>query len=190
MNISNQALTFISLLMFSSSLIAEPVFVRLQDNLDDPRGYCFDLSGYAKKIGWDEPVQTHTCKHEIAHADQVVDSENLNGASGPLHFFEYKVCVKANTLKAGESLYIDHCDKSSEQTWMMSKTGKLSPTDKPELCLTISDKPIEAGTPPGFDQYWIRSLSLETCDNAIADRQQWQAQAPEKYNPGETALKP
>ena len=49
--------------------------------------------------------------------------------------------------------------------------GKIQPKNNSSLCLTVSDEFREGGG--GTPVHLIRTLTLESCDDAISSRQKW-----------------
>jgi hypothetical protein len=179
--------------MFSSLqlVFAEPVFPRLAADLDEPRGYCFDLSGYDENINWKNPIQTHTCKHDLTHGDQIIESADITASGGRLYLPVYDICIQAEHAESGAQLMLSHCADEILQQWQFTEKGLLQPMANPDICVTIGTEPTALGTPPGTPQFWHRSLVLDQCDEAIQDLQTWTLQPPKKYMSGPGArMKP
>ena len=166
------------------SVNAEPVFLRLAANLNEPRGFCIDLSGYGENINWKNPVQTHTCKLTVSHGDQAFESENIMSPVGALYLPVYDICIQAEDTTPGSRLLLDRCKEHALQHWRFADDGRIQSAENPGICLTIGDEAEEAGTPPGVRQYWIRTLALEPCSAADAERQFWSLEKIDNYMPG------
>ena len=188
---SNRVAITISGWVLALSLIesvnSEPVFLRLAANLNEPRGFCIDLSGYGENINWKNPVQTHTCKRTISHGDQVIESENIGSSVGILYLPVYDICIEAENTTPGSQLLLDHCKQHALQHWRYAEDGRIQPAENADMCLTIGDEADEAGTPPGVRQYWIRTLALEPCSETDTERQVWSLEEIENYMPGPSA---
>ena len=169
------------------SVNSEPVFLRLAANLNEPRGFCIDLSGYGENINWKNPVQTHTCKRTISHGDQVIESENIGSSVGILYLPVYDICIEAENTTPGSQLLLDHCKQHALQHWRFADDGRIQPAENADMCLTIGDEAEEAGTPPGVRQYWIRTLALEPRSETDTERQVWSLEEIENYMPGPSA---
>ena len=48
--------------------------LRAVDALDEPRGYCIDISGAGPTLDLDAPLQAHTCKGTGTIDDQLFDA--------------------------------------------------------------------------------------------------------------------
>lgn len=178
------------LLAFSPKASADPLFARLSDNLDEPRGYCFDLSGFDATINWDRRVQAHTCKQNRSHGDQVIESSRISVTGGKLYMPVYDICLEARDASPGSDLLLKHCSDNPFQSWQLSNGGQLQLVDNPEMCITVGSDSFEAATPEGFQQFWYRLLFVDFCEAGDADRQQWHLEAPQNYNPGPGARMP
>ena len=133
--------------------MAELVFVRIVDPLDEPRGYCIDISGYDDHINIDNPLQAHTCKEEVSNGDMVFDSARLLNERD-LFVPVYDYCAEAAD-EAGAHVFIKHCTAGPSQKWALSGNGTITPVSNSGLCLTLGTETAEAGTPPDVQQYCI-----------------------------------
>ena len=178
------------LVSLSTSASADPMFARLSNNLDEERGYCFDLSGFDASINWDRRVQAHTCKQNRSHGDQIIESNRISADGGSLYMPVYDICLEARDALPGSDLLLKHCDGNPLQQWQHSKNGQLQLVNNPEVCITVGSDSFEAATPAGFQQYWYRLLFVDFCEAEHANRQQWRLEAPRSYNPGPGARMP
>jgi hypothetical protein len=178
------------LLPLSPSASADPFFARLSANLDEERGYCFDLSGFDDSINWDRRLQAHTCKQNRSHGDQVIESSRISAEGGALYMPVYDICLEARAASPGSDLLLKHCDGNAMQQWQHNSNGQLQLVNNPEVCITVGSDSFEAATPAGFQQYWYRSLFVDFCEAEHTDRQQWHMEAPRSYNPGPGARMP
>jgi len=64
----------------------DPMFAKLSSNLDEERGCCFDLSGFAENINWDRRLQAHTCNQNRSHGDQIIESSRISSNDGLLYY--------------------------------------------------------------------------------------------------------
>ncbi|MAY01387.1 MAG: hypothetical protein CMQ38_00240 [Gammaproteobacteria bacterium] len=178
------------LLVFTQTVSAEPMFTRLIADLDEVRGYCFDLSGFDENINWDRRVQAHTCKQNRSHGDQILESERISMSGGNLYMPVYDICLGARDALPGSDILLQHCDGSELQAWQLSSNGMLQLANNPEMCVTVGSDSFEAVTPEGFQQYWYRLLFIDFCSSESADRQQWRFASPQNYTPGPGARMP
>jgi hypothetical protein len=49
--------------LFCGTATADPLLLRTTFPLDEPRGYCVDISGFAATLRLEEPLQAHTPAH-------------------------------------------------------------------------------------------------------------------------------
>ena len=149
---------------------SEGAFLRTTQALDEePRGYCLDVSGPPERINLDAALQVHTCKYGQSNEDQLFEWVE----PGRVHMPEYDVCLAANNIDAGEKLFVQSCASAEHQSWNLTAAGLLSPTSRPDLCVTLGAEPRPAGAPAWLSPvYHARELSLERCDGAAQARQQ------------------
>jgi len=161
-----------ALVTFSLPITAfsEGAFLRTTQALDEePRGYCLDVSGPPERINLDAALQVHTCKYGQSNEDQLFEWVE----PGRVHMPEYDVCLTANNIDAGEQLFVQSCAGAGHQSWNLTAAGLLSPTSRPDLCVTLGAEPRPAGAPAWLSPvYHARELSLERCDGAAQARQQ------------------
>jgi len=146
---------------------------------DEFRGYCFDVAGSGANARVEEPLRVHTCKYTGTTAQYSgTNSDQLfqwrGAGSGQIHIPEFDRCLTTNTFEAGTQLMLEACGNSERHAWSFGPTGRLSPESAPELCVTIADERLPAGTPVWISPvYHRRDLSLEPCDEAVHARQSW-----------------
>jgi len=170
--------------------LADPMFARLSANLDEERGYCFDLSGFDENINWDRRLQAHTCKQNRSHGDQIIDFDKISATGGMLYMPVYDICLEARGSIPGSDLLLKHCNGSALQQWKLTNNGFLQLVSNPEMCITVSSDSYEAATPAGFVQFWFRHVVIDYCSTEKTERQQWHSEFPENYNPGPGARMP
>jgi hypothetical protein len=149
------------------------VYLQTAAQLDEPRGFCFDLSGFPVP-SFDTPVQGHTCKESYDHRDQLY--EEAAAKNGQLKLPAYSRCLAAE----GDKLFARPCAASPAQKWLISTGGALRPSPDPTLCVTIGTESTLAGHPEEVRPSWLhRTISLAKCDWKIGPRQMWRLKAPE-----------
>jgi len=55
-------LGFLLSIYVASLASAAPAMLRAAEALDEPRGYCLDISGVGPTLDLEAPLQAHTCK--------------------------------------------------------------------------------------------------------------------------------
>jgi len=183
-------ITSLLLLGFMQAALADPMFAKLSSNLDEERGYCFDLSGFDENINWDRRLQAHTCKQNRSHGDQIIESSRISATDGQLYMPVYDICLEARSDMPGSDLLLKRCNDNALQNWKLTNDGLLQLVSKPEMCITVGSDSFEAVTPEGFDQYFFRHVVINYCSTEQADRQQWLLEIPNNYNPGPGARMP
>jgi len=175
---------------FIQHAIADPMFARLTTQLDEARGYCFDLSGFDENINWDRRLQAHTCKQNRSHGDQIIESSRISATGGNLYMPVYDICLEARADTPGSDLLLKHCDNNVLQQWQLNGEGFLQLVSNPEMCITVGSDSYEAATPEGFIQYWFRHVVVDYCSSEKTERQLWHLEFPQNYNPGPGARMP
>jgi len=74
-------------------------------------------------------------------------------------------------IKQGSTIKLSSCDKNEKQKFVLKSDGKIQPKNNSSLCLTVSEDFREGGG--GTPVHLIRTLTLESCDDAISSRQKW-----------------
>ena len=131
--------------------------LRLDDNLDDPQGYCIDVAGFGSSLQLDAPLQAHTCKP--GSDDQLFTAIDSDG----LLLTEYDRCLAAAMPEAGAAVIVAACDSSARgQGLRFDSIGRvyLAPERGPELCVGVSP---DAGEPAGGRNHLRRDLALYDC---------------------------
>ena len=161
----------------STSALASPALLRTAAALDEPRGYCVDISGFRETLRLDDPLQAHTCKYGAPHEDQLFDVD----ATGAIRTREYDRCLAAADLEEGAKLLARPCANSRTQRWSLS-AGRLSPAARPELCVSLQGKRGEiAGTPILISPvYRRRDLALARCGDPLDSLQGFRSSAPDE----------
>jgi triacylglycerol lipase len=146
---------------------AESSMLRAVETLDEPRGYCLDISGSGPTLDLDAPLQAHTCKAQAPVDDQIFElTEQRVRAS------EHDLCVAVESLEAGQPLHLRGCADSRLQRWRFTD-GRLSPAARPELCVALAAVRGEPwGTPRLVSPAYRRqTVALAVCDEATAARE-------------------
>ena len=137
--------------------------LRLDDNLDDPQGYCVDVAGFGANIRLDAPLQAHTCKP--GSADQMFSPIALVDGGG-IGLVEYDRCLAAAMAESGAGINVVGCDASTlNQRFSLGEDGRvqLASPDGPGLCLGIA---AGMGEPAGGRDHLRRDLVLYHCEEA------------------------
>lgn len=144
-------------------------FLRLKDNLDEPKqlGFCIDLKGWNPVAFTD--AQAHSCKPSSGSAGGGTDEEFVpqNGAVAGRADASGR-CLQAQSAAAGAGLDVPACDVAQplqKFTWVGdNSTGTLvlggNPPPAPALCLAAGAALRQANS------YWARDLELQPCASA------------------------
>lgn len=145
--------------------------IKLVAVLDEPRGWCVDMSGSKTSASTTSPLQGHTCyDYEGAIAvDQGVAMSEV--ASGALRFPFFGVCVVGTGIAAGSPVTLTSCGSGNTAAIRMSSAGLISPVSASQLCLTIGATSTPGGG--GNPVHRKRGLTWATCSEADAARQTW-----------------
>ncbi|HEY9181856.1 MAG TPA: hypothetical protein VIQ99_01575, partial [Gammaproteobacteria bacterium] len=146
---------------------AEVAMLRTVAALDEPRGYCLDISGAGPTIDLDAPLQAHTCKGQ-----GTIDDELFEANAEQIRASEHDRCLAAEALEPGKPLLLRACSSSRVMRWRFAD-GRLSPASRPELCVTLGSAASEPwGTPRLVSPAYRRqTLALAACEEAAAARQ-------------------
>ena len=144
---------------------AEPAMLRAIHSLDEPRGYCLDISGSGPTLDLEAALQAHTCKGVAPVDDQLFEASGQQLRS-------HDRCVTVEALEPGAPLHLRACADSRTQRWRFAD-GRLSPASRPELCVALAAVRGEPwGTPRLVSPAYRRqSVSLAACDALSASRQ-------------------
>ena len=150
---------------------ADDVYLRVSEPLDEWRFYCLDIPGNRDNLLGIQ-LNIHTCKEGMWHRDTIFSYERAT--VGDLYMPEYDLCVEASSPEADSTLHLAECAADEMQKWDFSGPN-VRPMANPDLCLTVSSIPGELTSgglayPTGYKS---REISLQSCSEAIADRQQW-----------------
>ena len=149
---------------------SEGAFLRNLHALDDEsRGYCLDIVGAGENINREAPLGTRTCKYERNYVDQLFEW----GAPDKLHAPEYDLCVAADSIEEGGQLFVQDCSDAAEQSWSLTPNGLLSPSSRPDLCVTLNAERGLANSPVWLAMvYHGRTVSLAPCADSARTLQQ------------------
>jgi hypothetical protein len=145
--------------------------LRLQDNLDEPRGICIDIRGFRDSIDLHVPVQAHTCKPDPdRREDGMFIVERILEQSGTTRFRNptYDVCLDVLSAEERGSIFVRKCSDAESQQFTISALGEIRPVPNPGTCVTVSPSPshpaVLGGTEikPGIT-FVARAMSLATC---------------------------
>ena len=176
-------------LFTSSPATAEGQFLRSSYDLGDPSGYCLDIPGFGPRMRKNAPIGTHTCKY--SRPGFSVDEQFEVTQSNHFRLPEYDLCLSANTLEAGSHVNTIDCASDKVHSWTKNTTGHVTPTDSPELCLTLSSERVFVNTSvANLHPNSSRSVSLENCARGLDYFQTWKWSDPgEQDTPSANTLR-
>jgi len=150
---------------------AEGLFLRNLHVLDDEyRGYCLDIPGARGRINRDNPVGMRACKY----LDNNVDQQFVWVAPDGLYASEYELCVAVDKIDNGGKLMMQDCADVEVQSWAMSPDGLISPSSRPDLCLTFSAERGISNSPAWLASvYHSRTVGLAPCSQDSMALQQF-----------------
>jgi len=143
------------------------ILLRLQNNLDEPRGMCIDIRGYRDSIDLNVPVQAHTCKLDPLRREDgmfIVEQTGTTRFRNPT----YDVCLDVLSAEERGSIFVRKCSGAESQQFAITKLGEIRPAPNPGTCITVSPSQshpaVFAGTEikPGVT-FVARAMSLATC---------------------------
>jgi acetyl esterase/lipase len=143
---------------------AQGAMLRTISALDEPRGYCLDISGSGPTLDLNAPLQAHTCKGQSPLDDQLFEL-----AEQQVRASEHDRCLAVEAPEAGQTLHLRGCSDSRLQRWRFVD-GRLSLASRPELCVALAAARGEPwGTPRLVSPAYRRqSLALAACDGTVA----------------------
>jgi acetyl esterase/lipase len=158
----------------SAVATATPALLRTVESLDEPRGYCLDISGSGPTLDLEAPLQAHTCKGVAPIDDQLFEASGRQ-----IRASEHDRCLAVEVLEPGQPLRLRPCSDSRMQRWRFAD-GRLSPASRPELCVALAAARGEPwGTPRLVSPAYRRqSVTLEPCDSQTVARQTFRWLAP------------
>jgi triacylglycerol lipase len=157
-----------------SSAAAAPALIRTVDALDEPRGYCLDISGVGPTLDLEAPLQAHTCKGLEPSDDQLFEASGQQVRAS-----QHDRCLAVEALELGAPLRVLACSDSRLQRWRFAD-GRLSPASRPELCVALASARGEPwGTPRLVSPAYRRqAIALDKCDSQADARQTFRWLAP------------
>jgi acetyl esterase/lipase len=158
----------------SAVATATPALLRTVESLDEPRGYCLDISGSGPTLDLEAPLQAHTCKGLAPIDDQLFEASGQQ-----IRATEHDRCLAVEALEPGQALRLRPCSDSRLQRWRFAD-GRLSPASRVELCAALAAARGEPwGTPRLVSPAYRRqSVALEPCDSQTVARQTFRWLAP------------
>lgn len=153
--------------------------IRLQNDLDDPSGYCIDVRGFGAGIRLDTDLQAHSCKSSVADDQAFV----LRGGSqkNSIVLVDYDVCLAVADPEPGASILLAPCDDAAvSQRFQWLGDGRLrllaeQDASRPELCVGVAGG---AGEPAGGRNHLRRDLLLRDCNEAESRLITWRVAEP------------
>ena len=175
---SNQNLSFASIgalalisLGLPSAALSQGAFLKNLQPLDDEiRGYCLDVRRAPPNVDLEGRLGTHACKYGLENVDQQFEWR----APDQIYLPEYDRCLTAAGFDVGAELFARSCADTERQSWVVNSDGRITPTSRPDLCMTLSADQRVAGTPSWISPvFHARDITLETCAEAALARQQF-----------------
>lgn len=145
----------------------ERFLIRLEDNLDDPLGYCIDVRGFGAGIRLDADLQAHSCKSNFPDDQSFAMSDEP--PAGGIVLVDYDVCLAVAEPESGASILLSPCDDESvfrRFEWLDDGRVHLiveQDASRPKLCIGVADG---AGEPAGGRNHLRRDLMLLDCAGA------------------------
>ena len=172
-NLSLASIGALALLSLSlpSTALSQGAFIKNFQPLDDEiRGYCLDVRRSGPNVELDARLGAHACKYGMDNVDQQFEWR----APDQLYLPEYDRCLTAARVDAGAELFVRSCVDTEQQSWVVSSDGRIIPTSRPDLCVTLSADRHAASTPSWISPvFHARAITLETCAEATLARQQF-----------------
>ncbi len=165
-------LLFSGLLLGSTAFAATMVEVTLIDKLDEPRGFCFDLTGVGAEALPENGLQTVSCSSSQGQlaGDQAFDGDLI--PAGTFRLIEHDVCMTLTGTSAGSTFALEPCDGGELQQFTHRANGRVVAAAAPGNCVTAGEGPSQQGQ-SGDPVTLIRDLTLQVCDGSRDARQQW-----------------
>ena len=139
--------------------------------LDEPRGFCVDMTGSKESAQPNSPLQTHTCydyEGQIA-VDQGVTTSGV--AKGSVRFPAFGVCIVGTGVSAGSPVTLTPCGETGLAAVKMSKSGQIKPIASASLCLTAGTTTMQGGG--GSPVHLKRGLAWQPCNAGSSTLQRW-----------------
>ena len=105
----------------STVATAAPALLRTVEPLDEPRGYCLDISGSGPTLDLEAPLQAHTCK-----GLEPIDDQLFEASGQQIRASEHDRCLAVEALEPGQPVRLRPCSDSRMQRWHFAE-GRLSP---------------------------------------------------------------
>jgi acetyl esterase len=171
-------LVFLALL-FAVAAEAGPQLLRSVHELGDPNGYCLDIPGFGPRLQKDAPITTHTCKY--GRPGYYVDELFEPTDEGYLRLPEYDLCLAARDRSAGAQVNTIDCASDEVHAWTVHADARLTPSEKPELCVTLSSDRVFVNSSVGnLVPNSTRSITLEHCAKELGYVQSWRWSDPQE----------
>ena len=160
----------------TASETPSPFLIRLQDDLDDPLGYCVDVRGFGSSIRLDADLQAHTCKSNSPDDQSFAMLDEL--PAGGIVLVDHGVCLAADAPEPGASILLGPCDDASaSQQFEWLDDGRIQlrveqDPPRPNLCIGVADGNGELA---GGRNHLRRDLMLRDCANADPTLITWKA---------------
>jgi len=108
----------------STVATAAPALLRTVEPLDEPRGYCLDISGSGPTLDLEAPLQAHTCK-----GLEPIDDQLFEASGQQIRASQHDRCLAVEALEPGQPVRLRACSDSRMQRWHFAE-GRLSPASR------------------------------------------------------------
>lgn len=150
------------------------VEITLKNRLDGTTSsYCLDIMGGGNNVKVEEDLQAHTCysyKGSLGE-DQIFDSSRFTNKQ--FYMPKFDVCMIANNVQVGQKLDLASCDNSTAQQFEFTRDGTIRPVSNTQLCVTASGETTYGRS----KKHQKKELTLETCTDSMATKQQWHSRS-------------
>ncbi|MGI9271232.1 MAG: alpha/beta hydrolase fold domain-containing protein [Woeseiaceae bacterium] len=174
---------------YSYGANADAQMIRSVHELGDPNGYCLDIPGFGPRLQKDAPINTHTCKYSRPgfYVDELFEITKDNHFRMP----EYDLCLAAGDRSAGAAVHTIDCASTDVHAWTMHSNARVTPSDDPDLCLTLSsDRRFVNSSVGNLVPNSTRAITLETCATGLSYVQSWRWSDPhERDTPNANTLR-
>ena len=154
----------------------ERFLIRLQDDLDDPLGYCIDVRGFGTGIRLDADLQAHSCKSGTAEDQSFALMGDRQDIS--ILLVDYDVCLAVASPEPGALILLAPCDETAvSQRFQWLNDGRLQLSaeqnaEQSELCIGVAGG---TGEPAGGRNHLRRDLMLRDCVETDLALMAWHA---------------
>lgn len=142
---------------------------QLNDPLDEPRHYCFDLFGFGPRVVLSEALTARHCKNE-GWQDNTFAADMPE--QGQIYSPDYDMCLQAGSHESGAHLFLQACSDSNLQRFVHRENQQielLSAEGARKFCVAVHPMSI----PVGGGGNLSRSIQVWPCDTTLLELSQW-----------------